>query len=255
MPIIPDSGRSASPSAPATRQERLHRVAAALRGPQALAPEDHHVTRVAEHVRGGAHGVGRGGVRRALGARPEAGHGARRTGQVVERAAPRAATRAPRPERPRPPPRPRRRSARRRRRWRREWRAGTRGSRGARRCGARPCARAGRGSGPRPPARCPPPGSRRRGRCPRPARARSGRASTRACTGSGAAPSRESTRAEPTAVAHQPLHEEALLVGGLAAHERRRALARPSPGRPRPRTARAPSSPRAGSRRRAPSAR
>ena len=48
------------------------------------------------------------------------------------------------------------------------------------RCAAPPCARAGRGSAPRPPGSCRAPGSRPRSRCPAPRAVRSGRASTRA---------------------------------------------------------------------------
>ena len=180
IPISPDSAFVRQVQRARHGQQRVHGLPAALGGPQALAPEDHHVAGVAQHVGGGAHRVGRGrrprrsSSRRPAGSRPPRGRGRR-----DRRASPRrrAGIRARRPGRRAPPPPRRGRGAPRRRRSRRGSRGAPRGSRAARRCGARPCARAGRGSAPRPPARCPPPGSRRRGRCRTPARrGRGGRA-------------------------------------------------------------------------------
>ncbi len=119
------------------------------------------------------------------------------------------------------------------------------------RCGARPCARAGRGSAPRRRARC-------RRSAPSPAKSmsdtradRSGRASVRACSGSSrAAEPRVDVRGAEH-VAHQELDEIALLVRGLAADERGGLLALPCRDPCAPRRARAPTTPAAARRRRA----
>ena len=55
------------PSAPATASSASTGLAAALAAEHALAPDDDHVAGVAQHLGGGAHGVGGAGGRAPFG--------------------------------------------------------------------------------------------------------------------------------------------------------------------------------------------
>ena len=180
--ISPDLGLSGDAERGGHGEQRVDRLRAALAVRQALAPErSRRRRRRVERL-----GRGRGSVARL-------GAGARAPGREPSaRSEP-----SRRPARPARPRRRRARSARAASRVRVERaRAGWSSDDHAwRRCGAPPCARAGRGSAPRPPARSRPPAPRRRSRCRRPRADRSGRASTRACSGSsGAAGARVDVR-------------------------------------------------------------
>ena len=244
---------AATPSAPASASSASTACGAALAGDRALAPDDHHVARVAQHLGGGAHRVGRARRRPSAPARKPAL--ARPGGQVVDAAADarRAQRGASAASAASAAPGAKRSAAA-------ALGSSVRGPAGqpppaGRRCGAPPCARAGRGSAPRPPARCRPRAPRRRGRCRTPAP--TGRAGPARAPGPGAPAAGRARVHVRRARAPSRIRcwsEEALLVGGAAAHQGRVR----SPGlraRPPPRPARAPRTPRAGSRRRAPAAR